>query len=195
MRKSLVISVVFVFLLFSSLSSGIINAVEVTPSKEQIENAVQLGIRYKDKPEKLFEPYEFGKRGVETNGYVMTKLFQISQKAADLRRKNKAIEPGCFDDILKQNYLLFPLYLVAASEKGLENVSVELRQGMKTIKSAELIKDPVKKAMCKDDLCLFKRDVYAGFYYSDFDAQRLVVLVIKTGKKVEEFPLSFSVIK
>jgi len=196
LRKfGLVFVALLLFLIFGLSFNSDLAAVESAPSKVQIADAINLGLRMKDAPEKLFEPYEFGKRGVETNGYVMTKLFQISQRAAMFAREGKKIENDSFADILKQDYLLFPVYLLAASEKGLENVSVELRQGLKTIKASKVIQDPIEKMMCQKDACIYKRDLYAGFYYTDFDPLRLAVLVVRSGKKKIEFSLSLSTYK
>ena len=172
-----------------------LEAVEFSPTAKQVKEAIELGIKLKDTPEKLFEPYEFGKRGVETNGYVMTKLFQVSQRAASLARKKQPVLPNSFNDILKQDYLLFPLYVLAADRKGLEHVKVILRQGIKSIKPAKLLKDPIKKALCRKGDCLYKRDVYAGFLQKDLDPSRLAVLVISSGGGTLEFPLSLDTYK
>ncbi|RJO67467.1 MAG: hypothetical protein C4523_09350 [Myxococcales bacterium] len=164
-------------------------AVVTDPTPAQIAAAIARGQTQKDRPEALFVGYEFGQRGHGANGYVMTKLFQVAHRSAMLAQQSKPAEPETMADILKQDYLLFPVYLVAQTAADLEHPLVELRQGVKTLKAAEVLLDPVEKVLCEGDKCLYKRDIYAGFYYRDFKAGQLAVLAIRYGSELAEFPL------
>jgi len=187
-----VIGIVVFGVLINTIAISMAWAIEVQPTQKQIEEAIAKGQAAKDKPEALFQGYEFGKPGVEVNGYVLTKLFQIAHKAANLAKEGKAITPDHYKEILAQDYLLFPLYLVATAENGFSDLVVEMRQGIKTLKASEVLQDPPEKMLCEGAQCLWKKDVYAGFFYKDFDALRLAVLVVRYKGVEAEFPLVFN---
>lgn len=173
-----------------------VQAAEVNPTEEQVAQAIARGVTAKARPEMLFSKYEFGERGVDVNGYVMTKLFQIASRAARMAAKGKKILPADYADILKEGYLMFPVYLIAGTKEGLGEVKVRLRQGIKVIEAAKVLLDDPKKAACEIEKatgikhCLWTRDIFAGFYYEDFDPQRLAVLEIHYKARSIEFPLS-----
>lgn len=194
-RGSAVHILVFSIVMALTATPDFAFAIETSPSPEQVQKAIERGIANKDNPEKIFKGYEFGKHGVVVNGYIMTKLFQITQRAATLAKKGKPTHMEAFQDILEKDHLLIPIYLVADSKEGLQNVQVTLRQGLRTIKADELLKDPPEKVICKGADCVFKRDIYAGFYYRNFDPNRLTVIVVTYGKINLEYPMVFTKIK
>lgn len=173
-----------------------VHAAEMKPTEEQVAQAIARGVTAKARPEMLFSKYEFGERGVDVNGYVMTKLFQISSRASRMAAEGKEIHPADYADILKGEYLMFPVYLIAGTKEGLGEVKVRLRQGIKIIEAAKVLQDEPKKAACEIEKatgikhCLWTRDIFAGFYYEDFDPQRLAVLEIHYKARSIEFPLS-----
>ncbi len=167
-------------------------AIEVNPSQEQINKAVELGVLHKSSPEKLFEGYEFGERGIAVNGYLMTKLFEIAFRSAKMTLDKRPISKDSFTDILKKDHLLIPTYLIGTSEKDFDKVSISLRQGLKTIPAAKILRDPPKKQGCDKTDCVWSQDVYVGFYYKDFDPKRVAVLEIAYQAGSVEFPLAFA---
>ena len=167
-------------------------AVETSPTPEQVQDAIRKGQAQKAQPESIFKNYEFGTPGTETNGYVMTKLFQISHRAAMAAGEGKALKTEDYSDILKQDYLLFPLYLVGASESAFKDLKITLRQGIRTLQPGDVLRDDVQKTLCEKDVCLYKQDVFAGFYYSDFNPTQLAVLVVEFSGKKHEFRLVLS---
>lgn len=168
-----------------------VGAVTTAPTPDDIAWAIERGVAAKDRPESLFKEYEFGERGIAVNGMVLTKLFQVSHRAAMRAAAGEENPPSAFADILERRYLMIQLYLPAASEADLQTVSVALRQGIKTLPTAELLLDPVEKVLCREDVCLYKRDVYAAFWEGDFDPARLGVLAISYGGQTVDFALQF----
>jgi hypothetical protein len=165
------------------------NAVDFSPDAELISKAIQKGVDAKSHPETLFKEYEFGDRGVGVNGLVLTKLFQISHRAAMLAAKGEETPASAFKDLLDQNYLMFQLYLPADSEAALATVKISLRQGTKTLETAELLVDPVEKVLCQKETCIYKRDVFAAFWQKDLEPERLAVLAITYGGQTVDFAL------
>ena len=174
------------FLLFSSHSA---QAVETAPTPEMVARAVQNGKAQHVDIKKLFDLYTFGKLGVDVNGLVLTKLFEISQLAAESVAQGKEPDTKKIDEILKKDYLLFALTLVASDEKAFEPLKVEMRQALKTLTAAEVLKDKPEKMLCEKDVCVYKMDVYVGFYYSDFDPRRISVLALKYGSRTIDIPI------
>ncbi len=170
---------------FSSLSW----AVEVKPTPAQVEKAIAEGRSANADLEALYGKYSFGDSGVNINGLVMTKLFEITQQSATLASKNKKLDTAKIEEILKKDYLLFPVTLLGLSAADFGGIKVSVRQGMKTVKAGKVIVDKPEKLFCEKETCIWKNEIYAGFYYENFDPKRLVVLVVEYAKKKVEFPL------
>jgi|GEM_PF-2827139 len=174
------------FLLLFSLSA---EAVEAAPSPEMVKKAIERGKAKHADIKKLFDSYTFGKLGVDVNGLVLTKMFEISQLAADSASQGKEPEAVKIEAILKKDYLLFAMTLIAADEKSFEPFNAVFRQALKILKPAEVIKDKAEKILCEKDVCVYKMDVYIGFYYSDFDPKRISVLALEYGSRKVEFAI------
>lgn len=167
-------------------------AIDTAPSAEKIQAALDRGMAAKNTPEKLYKGYEFGTLGSSVNGYVQSKLCEIALRAAALGAAGKTLDGAAgVKDILQKKHLLIPIYIPAAKETALNDIRVELRQGLKTLPADELLKDPVRRVLCEADACLYARDVFAGFWYEHFDPSRVAVLVVHVGSRFYEFPLAF----
>lgn len=168
-------------------------AVEVAPALGQVEKAIARGETLKKEGlDKLFSPYEFGKRGIGTNGYVLTKLFEITARSVEYAKQGKKLSPKACKDIVEKNHLLIPIYLFNDSKSSLRSPEVWLMQEDKKIPAADVLKDPVKKAACVKGSCFYKRDIFAGFYYKNFDATKDATLFVKYAGKTERFDLALS---
>ncbi len=180
---------------FTLVFSNIAEAVEVLPSPEMVREAVERGKSEHKNIKKLFDLYTFGNLGVDVNGLLLTKMFEISQLAAEAAVNGKEPDSAKIDAVLKKDYLLFALTLVAASDRDFEPFNAVLRQALNVIKPAEILKDKPEKIMCEKDVCVYKMDVYIGFYYSDFDPKRISVLALEYGPRKAEFAIQLESFK
>ena len=168
-------------------------AARFTLTAQEIDDALALGRAQAADPAKLFEPYSFGKLGVETNGYLLTKTLELSLLAASdpkLTAADKRVK-----EIVEKDHVVMPVYLIHTDKNAFAKAEISLRQGVKTLPAAKILRDEPKKAHCQGESCVYTCDIFPGFFYKDLEPGLMLVLVVTFAGESKEFRIPFGNLK
>lgn len=171
------------------LFSGIANAIELKPTKKDIDEAIKFGEAHSADIFKV-EPLKraiYGRWPESDGGFVKSKLTLISVLAAMNARRDKKLTEEEVNEILKSDEL--EILGNAREELGAfpKEIYIELKQGDKVIKPKEM-RPGIKM---REDWT----SVNAVFPYSTIDPLAKTKITFKVGSDEREYELDFSKIK
>lgn len=183
--KNLFLVIIGLCMLFSSIA----NAIELKPTKKDVDEAIKLGESHSADIFKV-EPLKraiYGRWPESDGGFVKSKLVLISTLAAMNARRDKKLTEEDVNEVLKSDEL--EILGNAREELGAfpKEVYIELKQGDKVIKPKEM-RPGIRM---REDWT----SVNAVFPYSSIDPTAKTIIVLKVDSHEREYELDFSKIK
>lgn len=179
------LSVVVSCMLFTNIA----NAIELKPTKKDVDEAVKFGEAHSADILKT-EPLKhaiYGKWPDSDGGFVKSKLVELSTLAAMYARRDKKLTEEDINEVLKSNEL--EILGNVREELGAfpKEVYIELKQGDKVIKPKEL----------RPGIRMRENwtSVNAVFPYSSIDPMAKTKIVLRVDSHEREYELDFSKIK